>query len=342
MKLQNDLILRVLKGEKTERVPVWMMRQAGRVLPEYRALRARAKDFKTMIKNPEMAAEATIQPVDRFGVDAAIIFSDILVVPEAMGLSYEMAEEKGPVFPTPIANEDDIKRLRIPEVNSDLSYTLDAIRLVKETLNGKVPLIGFAGAPWTIFAYMVEGKGSKTFSQARKMLYAQPNLSHKLLDLITESTTAYLNAQIEAGADVIQIFDSWAGVLPPGQYREFSLRYMEKICRKLTVPVIVFGKGAGFSLMDFGELPCQAVGLDWNIDPVIAREAIGDEKVLQGNLDPCALYAPYDTIRKLTKQMIRDFGTRYIANLAHGLYPDTDVDKAKCFVDAVKEFGLRG
>lgn len=341
MKYQNDLILRVLKGEETERAPVWMMRQAGRVLPEYRALRESAKSFKSMIRNPEMAAEATIQPVDRFGVDAAIIFSDILVVPEAMGLNYEMVEEKGPVFPQPIMGEQDIARLRIPEAEHDLSYVLEAIRLAKKNLNGRLPLIGFAGAPWTIFAYMVEGKGSKTFSQARKMLYARPDLSHKALHMITESSIGYLKAQINAGADIIQIFDSWAGVLPPDQYREFSLTYIERICEELDAPVIVFGKGAGLSLMDLGELPCKALGIDWNVDPLVARQIVGDDKILQGNLDPCALYAPDETIRELTKRMIDDFGPSYIANLGHGLYPDTEAEKAKCFVDAVKEFSAR-
>lgn len=341
MNLQNDLILRVLRGEETERAPVWMMRQAGRILPEYRAIREKVKDFRKMIKTPELAAEVTIQPVDRLHVDAAIIFSDILVVPEAMGLKYEMVEEKGPWFPETISRDQDLAKLRIPVPEEDLAYVLQAISLAKEGLAGRVPLIGFAGAPWTIFAYMIEGKGSKTFAKARKMLYANPGLSHKLLTMIAEGSIRYLKAQAAAGADVIQIFDSWAGILPPHQYREFGLRYIEMICNEMDVPVIVFAKGAGMSLMDLGELPCTAVGIDWNVEPLFARQTVGDDKILQGNLDPCALYAPFDEIRNLTKQMVEDFGDKYIANLGHGVYPDVDVEHAQCFVEAVKEFSAK-
>jgi uroporphyrinogen decarboxylase len=337
MNLQNDLILRVLNGENTARTPVWMMRQAGRILPEYRALREKARDFKELIKNPDLAAEITIQPVDRLDVDAAIIFSDILVVPEAMGLTYEMVENKGPLFPKTIDQEKDLLTLKVADPETDLDYVLQAIRITKRELDGRVPLIGFAGAPWTIFAYMIEGKGSKTFSKARKALYAHPNFSHRLLEKITESTILYLKAQAQAGADLVQIFDSWAGILPPAHYREFSMKYIEKICREMPVPVIVFGKGAGFALEDMANLSCQAIGLDWNTVPQVARKAVGPEKILQGNLDPCALYSSFENIRMLTKNMLRDFGSRHIANLGHGVYPDVEADKARCFVDAVKE-----
>jgi uroporphyrinogen decarboxylase len=337
MNLQNDLILKVLNGENTARTPVWMMRQAGRILPEYRALREKARDFKELIKTPDLAAEITIQPVDRLDVDAAIIFSDILVVPEAMGLTYEMVENKGPLFPKTIDQEKDLLTLKVADPETDLDYVLQAIRITKRELDGRVPLIGFAGAPWTIFAYMIEGKGSKTFSKARKALYAHPNFSHRLLEKITESTILYLKAQAQAGADLVQIFDSWAGILPPAHYREFSMKYIEKICREMPVPVIVFGKGAGFALEDMANLSCQAIGLDWNTVPQVARKAVGPEKILQGNLDPCALYSSFENIRMLTKNMLRDFGSRHIANLGHGVYPDVEADKARCFVDAVKE-----
>src|SRR5436190_14056269 len=272
--LKNDLILRAARGEKLERTPVWLMRQAGRVLPEYRKVRERAKDFKVMVKTPELAAEVTIQPVDILGVDAAIIFSDILVIPEAMGLNYEMEENKGPVFPKRITAVSDLNSLHIAQA-SELQYVLDAIKLTKKELNGRVPLIGFAGAPWTILSYMVEGKGSKTFSVAKKFLYTQPQLAHQLLDKITQSTINYLKGQISAGADIVQLFDSWAGILSPEQYREFSLRYISKICDAITeVPVIVFAKGAYFVRAEMGKLSCSVIGLDWNMDIAESRKLI--------------------------------------------------------------------
>ena len=247
MMLKNDLLLRAAKGEIVERTPVWLMRQAGRILPEYRQVRAKAKDFVSFVKNPELAAEVTIQPVDILGVDAAIIFSDILVIPEAMGLPYKMIEAKGPYFEKTVKVQKDIEELHIAK-DHDLSYVTDAIRLVKNELNGKVPLIGFAGAPWTLFAYMIEGSGSKTFSQAKKMLYTNPLLSHSLLEKISQSTINYLKAQIAAGTDIIQIFDSWAGVLSPEQYNEFSLKYISKICDAINeVPKIIFAKDAFFA-----------------------------------------------------------------------------------------------
>lgn len=335
---QNDLILRAAKGEQVERVPIWLMRQAGRILPEYKATRSRAKNFIEFVKTPELAAEVTIQPVDILGVDAAIIFSDILVIPEAMGLPYQMIEAKGPWFEKTIQTENDIAQLHIADAN-DLDYVIQAIKLAKQGLTNRVPLIGFAGAPWTLMAYMVEGSGSKTFSQAKKFLYQQPRLAHQLLDKITQSTINYLKAQVAAGADMIQIFDSWAGVLGQDKYNEFSLAYISKICDAIAplAPVTVFAKDAHFALADMTKLNCNTIGLDWTINPQDARIIIGNEKTLQGNADPCMLYADEKTIEAEAKKMITAFGKqRYIANLGHGLYPDTDKNKVKYFIDCVK------
>jgi uroporphyrinogen decarboxylase len=338
MQLKNDLLLKAARAEKKERTPVWLMRQAGRVLPEYRKTRAIAKDFKTLVTTPELATEVTIQPVDILGVDAAIIFSDILVVPEAMGLTYEMEENKGPSFPKTISSSKDLSRLHIADAG-ELQYVLDAISLTKKELKGRVPLIGFAGAPWTIFSYMVEGKGSKTFSRAKKMLYTEPKLSYQLLQMITDSTINYLKGQIKAGADIIQIFDSWAGILAPDQYIEFSLNYISQICDAINdVPKIVFAKGAFFARAEMAHLKCEVVGLDWNMGIAESRKML-PSKVLQGNLDPCALYGSLQDVRRETIKMLDAFGSeRHIANLGHGLYPDIEVDNVKCFVDTVKEY----
>lgn len=340
MPFKNDLILRAARGEKTERTPVWLMRQAGRVLPEYRAVREKTGGFIEMVTNPELAAEVTIQPVDILGVDAAIIFSDILVIPEAMGLPYTMEEKRGPLFPRTVQTAADIENIRIAEPEADLAYVLDAIKLVKRDLNNRVPLIGFAGAPWTIFAYMVEGSGSKTFSKAKKMLYAEPELAHKLLDKITQSTIVYLKAQIAAGADMVQLFDSWAGMLAPDVYEIFALRYIAQICDAITeVPVTIFAKGAFFAREGMAKLSCNTIGLDWNMEIAESRRIIGPYKTLQGNLDPCVLYASFDQVREQTRQMMKAFeGQRHIANLGHGLYPDLSPDKVKCFIDTVKEY----
>jgi uroporphyrinogen decarboxylase len=341
MKLQNDLILRAAKGERVERVPVWMMRQAGRILPEYRAVREKAGSFIKLATTPELAAEVTIQPVDILGTDAAIIFSDILVVPEAMGLPYEMVETKGPIFPKVIQNKKDIDALRVSNPEKELAYVLKAIDIVKKELNGRVPLLGFAGAPFTIFCYMVEGKGSKTFSIAKKMLYSEPELAHLLLQKITDTTIAYLKAQAKHGADLVQIFDSWAGILSPEQYRKFSLPYIAQICDAINeVPVTVFAKGAFFARKEMSNLKCEVIGLDWNMDISESRRMI-PHKTLQGNLDPCVLYGSFKDIEKHTKKMIKNFGgQKYIANLGHGVYPDTDPDKVKCFIDTVKNYTI--
>jgi uroporphyrinogen decarboxylase len=337
MQLKNDLLLKAARGQKTDRTPVWLMRQAGRILPEYRKVRASAGDFKTLVKTPELATEVTIQPVDILGVDAAIIFSDILVIPEAMGLNYEMEERKGPVFPKKIETVADLKLLHVARAE-ELQYVLDAIAMTKKELNGKVPLIGFAGAPWTIFSYMIEGKGSKTFSDAKKMLYTQPEFSHQLLQMITDSTINYLKGQINAGADLIQIFDSWAGILSPKQYEEFSLKYISQICEAIQeVPKTVFAKGAFFARASMNNISCDVVGLDWNMD-IKESQALIPNKTLQGNLDPCALYGSLHQVKGETLKMLNAFGAqKHIANLGHGLYPDTEVDKVKCFIDTVKE-----
>jgi len=339
MSLQNDLILRAARGEKTERTPVWLMRQAGRILPEYRAVREKLSGFIELVKTPELAAEVTIQPVDILGVDAAIIFSDILVIPEAMGLPYQMIESKGPWFENTITTEKDLASLHIANDN-DYAYMPDAIRVTKKALNGRVPLIGFAGAPWTIFAYMVEGQGSKTFSKAKKMLYTNPVLSHKLLELITQSTINYLQSQIKAGADMVQLFDSWAGILSPEQYNEFALKYIHQICNAITdVPITVFAKGAFFARKQMALLNCNTIGLDWNMDIEESRQLIGHQKTLQGNMDPCLLYADYNIIKTETEKMLNRFGQhKHIANLGHGLYPDIEKEKVKFFVDCIKEF----
>ena len=337
--LQNDLLLRTMRGEPTERTPVWLMRQAGRILPEYRAVRAQLSGFVELVKTPERAAEVTVQPVDLLGVDAAIIFSDILVIPEAMGLPYEMVEKQGPYFPRTVSSAADVDRLRVADISDDLAYTPEAIRLVKKELDGRVPIIGFAGAPWTIFAYMIEGQGSKTFSRARSMLYTEPELSHRLLQMITDSTVAYLRAQVEAGADVVQIFDSWAGILPAEHFTQFSLPYIRQLCVAISeVPVTVFAKGAYPSLGDMAALECDTIGLDWNMSIAEARRTFPD-KALQGNLDPAVLYADYASIRQHTRRMLDGFsGHRHVANLGHGVYPDIQPDKVRCFVDTVKEY----
>lgn len=344
MTLKNNLILRAAKGESIERYPVWLMRQAGRILPEYRAVRASLGGFKELVETPEFAAEVTIQPVDILGVDAAIIFSDILVVPEAMGLEYQLIEKKGPWFEKTIKTEADLKYAEFDfDVEDRLSYVLEAIKITNKALDGRVPLIGFAGAPWTIFCYMIEGHGSKTFSEARKMLYTNPKLAHELLSRITKVTIQYLKAQIKAGAHMVQVFDSWAGVLGTTQYAEFSLKYLEEIASAITeVPVTLFAKGAYSSLDAIAKLDCNTVGLDWNMSVTEARELIGDNRTLQGNLDPCALYSSHAEVELLTNKMLDSFKSkRHIVNLGHGVYPDVDPEKVKTFIKTVKNYEIK-
>jgi uroporphyrinogen decarboxylase len=339
MELKNNLLLKAAKGEATERTPVWVMRQAGRILKEYRQVRGKLSGFIELVQTPDLAAEVTIQPVDILCVDAAIIFSDILVVPEAMGLPYTMEEGKGPFFPKTVKTDDDLDKIKVADTDS-LGYVLEAIQVTKRELNGRVPLIGFAGAPWTIFCYMVEGKGSKTFSVARKLLYTDPAFSHKLLSKITDSTINYLKGQVLSGANIVQVFDSWAGILPTAQYQEFALPYIAKITEAISeVPVIVFAKGAYGARKMIGQTDCDVVGLDWNMDIQESRSFITPDKTLQGNLDPATLYADFDTIRTETRKMLDAFGpTQHIANLGHGVYPDIEADHVKCFIDEVKEY----
>ena len=334
--VQKSLLLEVAQGKTTDRIPVWLMRQAGRILPEYRAIREKLKDFKTLVKTPELAAEVTLQPVEILGVDAAIIFSDILVIPEAMGLNYEMIESKGPWFPKTIQTSKDIENLNI-NVTEKLNYVFEALKITKKNLSSDLALIGFAGAPWTIFCYMIEGKGSKTFSLAKKMLYTEPALTHQLLQKITDATLLYLKGQIAAGADLIQLFDSWAEALAPQTYQTFALPYLKQICEQIKeVPVTVFAKGALSSLSEIAKLPCAVIGLDWHMNDF---SQISPDKVLQGNLDPCVLYGSEDFIVKETDKMLNHFKARkHIANLGHGVYPDVDWKKVKLFVEVVKKF----
>jgi uroporphyrinogen decarboxylase len=340
MKLKNDLLLRALRQEKVDRPPVWMMRQAGRYLPDYMKLKEKYSFFERC-QTPELAAEITIQPIEQVGVDAAIIFSDILVVPQAMGLEVQMVEGKGPYLPAPVKTHDDLKRLRKPDVYESLGYVFDALALTKETLDGRVPLIGFAGAPWTILCYMVQGKGSKTFDEAKSFCFTQPQTAHALLQMITDTTIEYLKGQAKAGADVVQIFDSWGGLLSPRDFEEFSLKYIRQIVSALKdeVLTIVFAKGAWFALESMSGTGTNALGVDWCVAPQIARKLSGTKVTIQGNFDPAKLLAPTAVIKKEVTQMIDAFGTQnYIANLGHGILPNVPVDHARAFVDAVKEY----
>jgi uroporphyrinogen decarboxylase len=341
--IQNDLFLRAHRGEAIERYPVWLMRQAGRILPEYRAVRAKLSGFKELVETPEFATEVTIQPVDLLGVDAAIIFSDILVIPEAMGLPYQMIEQKGPWFENTIRTQAQLDQLdAVVDVQDRLWYVFEALKQTKAGLGGRVPLIGFAGAPWTILCYMVEGHGSKTFSESRKLLYTQPLLAHQLLQRITDVTIAYLKGQIAAGADALQLFDSWAGILGEDQYREFGLRYIQQICAALQeVPLTVFSKGAISSLPEISQMPCTTIGLDWNMSVPVARSLVQEQKTLQGNLDPCVLYGSAQLIEQETKKMLNSFKSqRHIVNLGHGVYPDIDPEMVKVFINTVKNYEI--
>jgi uroporphyrinogen decarboxylase len=344
MNFQNDLVLRAAQGLDIERYPVWLMRQAGRILPEYRAVRSRLSGFKELVETPEYAAEVTIQPVDILDVDAAIIFSDILVVPEAMGLEYQMIEKTGPWFEKTIRSAEDMKFVEGDfDVEDRLGYVLEAIRITKKELKNRVPLIGFAGAPWTIFCYMVEGRGSKTFSESRKILYTNPDLAHELLGRIADVTARYLNAQVKAGADMVQLFDSWAGILGTEQYAEFGIKYIKRIVDQVqNVPVTIFSKGALTSVEAVARLNCNTIGLDWNMDPASLRMQIGESRTIQGNLDPCALYGSHKSVEQSTINMLNTFTSkRHIVNLGHGVYPDVDPEKVKTFIKTVKNYELR-
>lgn len=339
----NDLLLRALRSESVERPPVWMMRQAGRYLPEYRAVRAKS-DFLTMCRTPELAVEVTLQPLDLVGVDAAIIFSDILVIPEAMGMHLTLDEGIGPQFSSPIRGNADLARLHAIDPHDGLGYVLDALRLARREIGNKVPLIGFAGAPWTLAAYMVEGKGTKQFAIAKRMLFENPLLAHNLLDRLATAVGDYMVAQVEAGAQALQLFESWAGALGPREFREFCIPYLARIANRVAptgVPLIVFAPGAGWALGEIAEATgAQAIGVDWHTAPQDARQQCSRYGVaLQGNLDPCALYASPEEIRRRTHQMISAFGPiGHVANLGHGILPDVPPAHARAFVDAVKEW----
>lgn len=338
--LKNDLIIRTLMGETTERTPVWMMRQAGRYLPEYIALRNKYSFFERC-QTPELACEITLQPVDIVGVDAAILFSDILVVPQAMGMEVQLIEKQGPLLPDPIKTAADLQRIHAAGAAEKLSYVYDAIRLIKKELDGRVPLIGFAGAPWTLLCYMVQGKGSKTFDEAKGFCYQNPKLAHELLQMITDATIGYLKGQIEAGADMLQIFDSWGGLLSKQDFETFSLQYIRQIVAaiKEEVPTIIFAKGAWSSLSEMAATGAHGLGIDWCIEPQQARDFAGSGVTLQGNYDPARLLAPVAEIEATTKAMLRAFGPgRHIANLGHGILPNVPVAHAKAFVDTVKAF----
>jgi uroporphyrinogen decarboxylase len=342
----SDLFLRACRREPVERPPVWMMRQAGRYLPEYRAVRARA-DFLTMVHTPELAVEVTLQPVDILGVDAAIIFSDILVVPQAMGMTLTVEEGAGPRFHDPVESPRDVDRLRDVEPAEDLRYVLDALRLARSSLGGRAPLIGFAGAPWTLMSYMVEGSGAKLFSRAKRFLMEQPRSAHALLERLAAIVGQFLTAQVAAGAQAVQLFDSWAAALGPRDFREFALPYLAesvRLARSAGVPVIAFAPGAGWALEEIADVTgAEVIGVDWQTDSADARRRLAGRPVaLQGNLDPTWLYAGPAVIRERTHAMLDAFGgVGHVANLGHGILPDVPVAHAKAFVDAVKEWRQR-
>lgn len=340
-KLKNDLFLRACKKLPVERTPIWIMRQAGRYLPEYRAVRAKA-DFLTMCKTPELAAEVTIQPVDIIGVDAAIIFSDILVIPEAMGMRLEMHEGKGPIFHNPIRNENDANQLKKIDPTKELKYVLDAVRLTKQNLNGRVPLIGFSGSPWTLLTYMVEGRGSKNFSEVKKIIYNRPELAHSILDKLSDTISEYLSAKIEFGCNAVQIFDTWGGMLSQKDFLEFSLPYVQKIISQIKrndEPIIFFAKGVHHNLEKMGDIGADVIGLDWTMNLSEVRSKIGKRVALQGNLDPTVLYANKDYIKKEVISVLESYGcgSGHIFNLGHGVLPDVDPENVKALVQYVKE-----
>ena len=337
---EKHLFLRALDGEELDRPPVWMMRQAGRYLPDFMKLKAKY-DFFTRCQTPELATEITVMPIDQIGVDAAILFSDILVIPQAMGIHVEMKPNVGPWIEKPIQSMADVAAIQIPDVEEALKYVFDSIIMTKQALNNRVPLIGFAGAPWTILCYMVQGQGSKTFDKAKAFCYQQPDAAHLLLQKITDTTIAYLKKKVECGVDAVQVFDSWGGLLSPHDYELFSYQYIKQIVDALVpvTKVIVFGKGTWFAMNKMAHSGASAVGVDWTVNPDVARKLTDNAVTLQGNFDPNRLLSPIPEIKKMVKEMIDGFGTtKYIANLGHGILPNIPVDHAKAFVDAVKEY----
>ncbi|MDX8393642.1 MAG: uroporphyrinogen decarboxylase [Mariprofundales bacterium] len=348
--LKNDLFLRACMRKPVERTPVWMMRQAGRYLPEYRAVRQQAGGFLTLCKTPELACEVTLQPVDIIGVDAAIMFCDILVIPEAMGMPLRFAVGEGPVFDNPLRTQADIDALIDPDPEVELAYVMDAIRLIRQELGGRVPLIGFAGSPWTLATYMIQGRGSKQFEQAKRLAFNNPKTMHKLLARIADNVAKYLTAQIHAGAQAVQIFDTWGGLLGKQDYQDFSLQYMQRIIEQLPrqhegrdVPIIVFTKGGMLWLEMIADCGCDVISLDWTIDIGEARKRVGHKVALQGNMDPCKLYADPEHIQAEVRRILASYGDNHTAgghvfNLGHGITPDVPVEHAKAFIAAVQEY----
>jgi uroporphyrinogen decarboxylase len=342
--LKNDRLLRALRREAVDVTPVWMMRQAGRYLPEYRETRRKAGNFMNLCQNPELACEVTLQPLDRFPLDAAILFSDILTIPDAMGLGLYFEEGEGPRFQHPVTDEDAVTRLTVPDPYTDLRYVTDAVSLISRELDGRVPLIGFSGSPWTLATYMVEGGSSKTFSRIKAMMYNRPDLLHRMLVTLADSVSIYLAAQIESGAQTVMIFDTWGGSLSPSSYREFSLSYMTRIVENLkaskstyNVPVVLFTKGGGQWLEEMADSGCDALGLDWTTDLSDARSRVGDCVALQGNIDPCVLYASPDQIRQQVAKVLDSFGAGngHVFNLGHGIHPEVNPDHAAVLIEAV-------
>lgn len=338
--IKNDLFLRALKGENVERPPVWMMRQAGRYLPEFMVLKEKY-DFFTRCQTPELASEITVQPIRRYGMDAAILFSDILVIPQAMNIEVEMKPGVGPWLPNPIRSQKDLNEVIVPDIDETLGYVMEAIEMTKEKLEDDVPLIGFAGSPWTILCYCVEGQGSKNFAKAKEFCFTQPAMAHSLLQKITDTTILYLKEKVKAGVNAVQIFDSWGGMLSPVDYQEFSWQYIQQIIDALKeeIPVIAFGKGCWFALDTMAKSGAAALGIDWTCSPRKARYLTGGNITLQGNFDPSRLLSPPSDIKKMVTEMINEFGKdRYIVNLGHGILPNIPVENAGAFVEAVKEY----
>lgn len=349
MKLINERLLKALLREPVDCTPVWIMRQAGRYLPEYRATRAKAGDFMALCKNPELACEVTLQPLARFNLDAAILFSDILTIPDAMGLGLSFEQGEGPKFANPIRSASDVQRLSVPDAEADLGYVMDAVRVIRRELDGKVPLIGFSGSPWTLATYMVEGGSSKTFSQVKGMMFNEPALLHQLLAILADAVTQYLIAQIHAGAQAVMVFDTWGGVLTPRDYREFSLAYMQRIVQRLPkahdgqrVPCILFTKNGGQWLEAIAGTGCDAIGIDWTTDLNEARRRVGHTVALQGNMDPAVLYSNPERIRQEVQTILQSYGagSGHVFNLGHGVTPDVPPEHVAVLVDAVHEFGV--
>lgn len=347
MQLKNDTLIRALLRQPTPYTPIWIMRQAGRYLPEYNRTRTKAGDFLSLCKNPHLATEVTLQPLDRFELDAAILFSDILTIPDAMGLGLYFAEGEGPKFERTLRDERDIRQLAVPDPRDKLGYVLDAVAEIRRALDGRVPLIGFSGSPFTLACYMVEGGASADFRTVKTMLYERPDLLHHILDVNARAITAYLNAQIEAGAQVVMLFDTWGGALSSAAYREFSLAYLQRIVSALvrerdgqTIPRIVFTKGGGLWLEAIAEIGCDAVGLDWTIDIGTARQRVGNRVALQGNLDPAVLFASPEVIDRNARQVLASFGkgNGHVFNLGHGVSQFTPPEHVAALVDAVHQF----